>query len=90
MSGAMNLLLLLSAMLSALTGIGSSTRAPDAATAIAATVEVASSAAQAVIARVSRPAQSSPSLFEVADVSVAPTATIPARTEPLYASRRRE
>ncbi len=84
----MNLLLLLSAILSALTGIGSSARVPAAA-AIAAKVEVARVAGQSVVACRLRPVQALQSLRDVAGRSMSHVA-IRVENEPLYASRRRE
>lgn len=85
----MNLLLLLSAMLSALTGIGSSARIPEAAT-IVAKVDVARVAGQAAVASITRPVQALPSFLDVADRPPSRAAAILAENEPLYASRRRE
>ncbi len=86
---AMNLLLLLSALLSALTGIGNNARVPEAATAIAAKIDVARLAVDAVIPPAPRPSQVPPSLREVAYTPMPPVAIL-AFDKPLYASRRRE
>jgi hypothetical protein len=86
----MNLLLLLSALLSALTGGASAMRAPAAAHAVASSCAAVRS--QARIARVaSRPLQAPPSLMRSAlrplSDAIAGVLTI---AGPLYASRRRE
>lgn len=88
MARSVNLLLLLSALLSALTGGTSAMRTPAAAHAVASTAAMVE--ARAIPARVaSRPPQALPSLIVVAtDVVAAAPAVGP--TEPLYASRRRE
>jgi len=85
----MNLLLLLSALLSALTGGASTMRTPAAAHAVA-------SAAAVVEAQVrptsiaSRPQQALPTLAETAAWGLVAAAPVVAPTEPLYARRRRE
>lgn len=85
---AMNLLLLLSALLSALTGIGGSVRQPAAAQAVARQAQVA--AVAAVHGRVAaRPVQA---VATLARVAVAPRWTMVAwmPAEPPFATRRRE
>lgn len=85
---AMNLLLLLSALLSALTGGASAMRAPAAAHAVAVAAAVAE--AQAVPARIAaRPVQALPRVRQVT-ATAAPAAFALAAIVPLYASRRRE
>ena len=83
----LNLLLLFSALLSALTGVVSTARAPTAAHAVA-----AASTVSAVAVRVTREAAARPNDV-VADLRrVAASIAVPAvvATTPLYASRRRE
>ena len=84
---AMNLLLLLSALLSALTGVGSAVRAPAAAQAVSA--QVTAAAAQVRAVRVAqRPQPGRPTLAMVRSVAALP---VPITAfAPLYASRRRE
>lgn len=88
MSGRVNLLLLLSALLSAMTGIGGSARQPQVAQAVAQQVNAAAiaSAARRIAAR---PVQRRATL---AVSSIAPVARVLAliAREPLFASRRRE
>ncbi|MEA1083080.1 hypothetical protein SFC76_02315 [Sphingomonas sp. CD22] len=84
----MNLLLLLSALLSALTGGTSAMRTPAAAHAVASAAAMVE--ARAIPARVaSRPPQALPSLIVVATDVVAAAPAV-GSTEALYASRRRE
>ena len=85
---AMNLLLLLSALLSALTGVGASVRAPEPAQAVAATSigRVAVALAPARVAR--RPASALPAIARVAAIGVMEVATV--RPAPLWVDRRRE
>lgn len=89
MAGRVNLLLLLSALLSALTGGASAMRAPTAAHAVAS----AASAVQAEVraARVaSRPQPPRWTLAAVAGPFAPVAARVVAAGQPLYASRRRE
>jgi hypothetical protein len=83
----MNLLLLLLAMLSALTGVGAVARAPE--PAAAAAVSVAPQAAENAAVAASRPHQDCPPLTRVAWHMEAAGFMLPAFA-PLYASRRRE
>ena len=84
-----NLLLLLSALLSALTGGASAMRAPTAAHAVAqVAAAVEARALPAGIA--SRPQQPLPTRIAAARHRVVVPATAPASAEPLYARRRRE
>ncbi|WP_394647650.1 hypothetical protein [uncultured Sphingomonas sp.] len=84
----MNLLLLLSALLSALTGVGGTARQPQVAQAVAQQVKAAAiaSAARRIAAR---PVQA---LARLTTSSIAPIARAFAlkAAEPAYASRRRE
>ena len=84
----MNLLLLLSALLSAITGGASAMRAPTAAHAVATTA--AAVRAEVRSARIgSRPQQPRPTLAQAAVPSV-PVLLPRVAVESLYASRRRE
>ncbi len=88
MASPVNLLLLLSALLSAITGGASAMRAPTAAHAVAS----AAAAVQAEVrsARIaSRPQQPLPTRVQAAALS-APVLLPPVAVESLYASRRRE
>ena len=87
-SAAMNLLLLLSALLSALTGIGGSVRAPEPAqaVAVAAVGRIAASVAPARAA--ARPANTPPALTAV--LAAAPVAPLAFRAVPRWIDRRRE
>jgi len=85
----MNLLLLLSALLSALTGGASAMRTPAAAHAVASAVAVVE--AQVRPASVaSRPQQLLPTLAVSAVWAFSAAAPAVVRAEPLYARRRRE
>lgn len=88
MSARVNLLLLLSALLSALTGVGGSVRQPQVAQAVAQQARVT---AQATARRdvAARPAQQLPGLAAVALAPLASALALVAR-EPIFASRRRE
>ena len=84
----MNLLLLLSALLSALTGVAASARAPEVTQAVA-----SSAVAQAEPAvRRLRAARQTASLPALSSVAREPTSAraFPVDAEPLWASRRRE
>lgn len=83
----MNLLLLLSALLSALTGAVSSGRAPTVAHAAVAAASIRAEVAGTARSIASRPLQPLPELRTVA-LSLVAVAASPA--VPLYASRRRE
>lgn len=84
----MNLLLLLSALLSAITGIGGSVRAPDAVQVTAGQTAVA--VTQAICSCVARrPVQRTVSLTEAAVAVVSPSWSI-TPLQPIWASRRRE
>jgi hypothetical protein len=88
MSIAVNLLLLLSALLSALTGVTGSARQPQIAQAVAQQVKAAAiaSAARRIAAR---PVQARATL-SASSVAPMARAVVPATREPLFASRRRE
>jgi hypothetical protein len=83
----LNLLLLFSALLSALTGVVSTARAPTAAHAAAAATAIRAAAVQAPREATERPADSGVDLRTVAVAVVVP---VVAAISPLYASRRRE
>ena len=85
----MNLLLLLSAMLSALSGAGLGARVPQAPVAVNVVAAVATAARVARVAIVGRPAQAMPSLGDLAP-GAALAAWRVAPAAPLYLSRRRE
>ena len=87
MSGTVNLLLLLSALLSALTGVGASARQPQVAQAVAQQAEAAVTASRPAAAH--RPVVVAPSLAMLARAPIALALRI-AAVEPLFASRRRE
>lgn len=88
-AGTVNLLLLLSALLSALTGVGTAARAPAAAQAISARTTAAAAAAQIHAVRVARrPVQATPAV--AAFLGAVPLRAILVAVTPLYASRRRE
>lgn len=85
----MNLLLLFSALLSALTGVGSAARAPAAAQTVSAQVTAAAAAAQVAAVRIAqRPQQAVAALRAVAGGLALPALRL--QVTPLYASRRRE
>ncbi len=88
MSARVNLLLLLSALLSALTGVTGSARQPQVAQAVAQQVKAAA-IASAALRIAARPVQALASLH---DSSTAPHARAVAifAIEPIFASRRRE
>ena len=83
----LNLLLLFSALLSALTGVVSTARAPTAAHAAAAATAIRTAAVRMPREATARPADVAADLRMVAVSVVAP---VFAATVPLYASRRRE
>lgn len=85
----MNLLLLLSALLSALTGGGSAMRTPAAAHAVASAAAVVEAQVRPA-AVASRPQQALPTLVASAAWGLAAAAPAVAPGEPLYARRRRE
>lgn len=88
MSRGVNLLLLLSALLSALAGVGGHARQPQVAQALAQPAAQAVSSA-AARARAARPAVALPTLAASAEKPVALVFAL-AAAEPLYAARRRE
>ncbi|QNE31201.1 hypothetical protein F1C10_04105 [Sphingomonas sp. NBWT7] len=85
----MSLLLLLSALLSALTGVGAGARAPDRAQTVA---EASIGAVQAATVRRSpavRPLAVLPTIAAIAPLRAA-CAIAPVAVEPIFATRRRE
>jgi len=88
MSGRVNLLLLLSALLSALTGIGGSARPPQLAQAVAQEKAARPVAARRAVSP-ARPAQVMATLAALARGWSGPRWSL-VRTEPLFAGRRRE
>ncbi|MEG8039069.1 hypothetical protein QP166_06790 [Sphingomonas sp. LR60] len=84
----MNLLLILSALLSALTGVGAAARQPQVAQAVAQQVKAAA-IASAARRLATRPAQPRATLVASSTMPVARTFAIVA-IEPIFASRRRE
>jgi hypothetical protein len=88
MSGVVNLLLILSALLSALTGVGAAARQPQVAQAVAQQVKAAA-IASAARRLATRPAQSHPTLVASGAMPVARILAV-AAIEPIFASRRRE
>jgi len=86
---ALNLLLLLSALLSAITGIGASRGDVVPASAVCASAGAVCAAKNAVRSIAHRPVVAPPT---IADVAIATTLDQPVwvRAEPLFASRRRE
>lgn len=89
MSRRVNLLLLLSALLSALTGVGGSVRAQDRARAVAEGTVATARIAVAPKAATRRPAHALPSLIEIADTGLHTVLAL-ISAEPAYAARRRE
>lgn len=85
----MNLLLLLSAMLTALSGAGLGIRAPQVPVAVNSVVTVAVGAQAAVVSSVGRPVAAMPPLGAVSRASIA-TCWRLTPAAPLYLSRRRE
>ncbi|NJR79102.1 hypothetical protein [Sphingomonas corticis] len=83
----MNLLLLLSALLSALTGVGASARQPQVAQAVAQQARVA--APRLAAAPAARPVAALPAPALLAAAPLAARWTL-AAAEPLFAGRRRE
>lgn len=84
----MTLLLLLSALLSALTGAGSAARTPQLAVAVARSAEVQAAAVAGEVAVAPRPANGPAGLAVVA--ALARTASVPALAPLGYGERRRE
>lgn len=89
MSGRVNLLLLLSALLSALTGVGGSVQAQERAQAVAEGSIAAAKIAVAPKAATLRPVAELASLAESARASLETPLALTA-AEPAYATRRRE
>jgi hypothetical protein len=87
-ASAMRLLLLLSVLLSALSGVGVSARAPGVAQAVAGRNAVEAVVTPAAQGTPARPVSSLPTLHAVAGTSVVPM--LMAISQPLWASRRRE
>lgn len=87
MSGTVNLLLLLSALLSALTGVGGSARQPQVAQAVAQQARAAVTASRPAAAH--RPVAAAPSLAMLAAAPFVSALRLTV-SEPLFASRRRE
>lgn len=85
----MNLLLLLSAMLSALSGAGIGTRAAPVPVAVNTVSVVAAATRIAPVAAMGRPAQTRPTLVQVEQGDARATWRL-APVAPLYLSRRRE
>lgn len=85
----MNLLLLLSALLSAITGLGGSVRAPDVAQAVAGASVARAAPAARQVRTAPRPAVALPALIAVADSRI-PLAVLPTRPAPIWMDRRRE
>jgi hypothetical protein len=84
-----NLLLLLSALLSALTGAGVAARAPQVAVAVSRTAVTAATPAVVPARRAGLPVMTLPVPADVAAIEVAPAWRL-APAAPLYLSRRRE
>ena len=88
-AGVMNLLLLLSALFSALTGAGAGVRQPVVAQAVAVSRDAVRSAPAATRTIASRPLAAPPKLIASALPGIAAILAL-AAVEPLFASRRRE
>ncbi|WP_305171869.1 hypothetical protein [Sphingomonas aurea] len=87
----MNLLLLLSALFSALAGIGGAVRAPDAVQAVAGSSVVQAASRAAPRSQATRPTATLPTLVEIAGRLQVSASTNPtAVAVPLWATRRRE
>ncbi len=85
----MNLLLLLSALFSALAGVGGAVRAPDAVQAVAGTSVTRNAPVAAIRAVTARPVTMLPTLDAVAR-SVGAPEFAPVAATPIWATRRRE
>ncbi len=84
----MNLLLLLSALLSAITGLGGSVRPPDVAQTVAGASVARTAPAAQQIRTAPRPAVALPALIAVA--ACVALAVLPTRPAPIWMDRRRE
>lgn len=89
MSARVNLLLLLSALLSALTGVGATAPAQDRAPTVAEGSVNAARAAATARRLTTRPTATLPTLHASAAAAITPALPLAPR-EPLYATRRRE
>lgn len=85
----MNLLLLLTALFSALTGVGGNMRAVEATQAVAATSIATAVVAERTVVAMRRPVAALPVLAAVAGATTTARPQL-VTNEPLYASRRRE